>query len=72
MEDFSAASIAQQIIQQLKFSDLELANCVGPGYDGASTMSGRINGAQALIINLSTITNLHSLRQSLLELGFEP
>jgi hypothetical protein len=47
--DLSANSVATQIIAKIKELGLNIENCVGQGYDGASAMSGHKSGVQVLI-----------------------
>jgi hypothetical protein len=49
VEDLTAASISQEIMVRMKTIGLDLKNCVGQGYDGASAMAGHKGGVQALI-----------------------
>ena len=45
--DLSGAGIAKQILNTLQDNQLDLSHMVGQGYDGASAMSGNLNGVQA-------------------------
>ena len=45
----NAEAVATAIKRKLVDLGLDLRNIVGQGYDGASVMSGRQNGVQALI-----------------------
>lgn len=47
--DLTAVSISQEIVGRLKAIGLHLEDCVGQGYDGASSMAGHKGGVQALI-----------------------
>ena len=49
MDDVSAQAISAQILKRICELDLDVKNCVGQGYDGASTMSGHISGVQVRI-----------------------
>ena len=48
-EDLMGAGLASQIISLLESTKLSLVKLVGKGYDGASSMSGVLNGVQACV-----------------------
>ena len=48
--DLSGAGMASQILRFVKNHGLDIKDCVGQGYDGASSMSGIVNGVQANIL----------------------
>lgn len=41
--------IAEKILEQLEKAGLDMANCRGQAYDGASNMSGTVKGCSTLI-----------------------
>ena len=49
MNDLSAKSVATQILAKINVLGLDIANCVGQGYDGAFAMSGHKSGVQVLV-----------------------
>ncbi|CAF4478677.1 unnamed protein product [Rotaria sp. Silwood2] len=49
VKDRSGAGLANLIIKSVLGLGLDLANCIGQGYDGCSSMAGYIKGCQALI-----------------------
>ena len=51
MDDVSAQAISAQILKRICELGLDVKNCVGQGYDGASTMSGHISGVQFGFVN---------------------
>lgn len=48
-EGLDAESLSAEIISFLRNMGLNLKNCVGQGYDGASVMSGKLNGVHVKI-----------------------
>ena len=50
--DLTGHGLGNTIMTELTKRGLDLHNLVGQGYDGASAMSGRLNGAQATICGL--------------------
>ena len=51
--DMTAASIVSAVVNKLTEFEMDVSLIRGQGYDGASTMSGRLNGVQAEIKKLS-------------------
>ncbi|KAL4097961.1 hypothetical protein QTP88_022642 [Uroleucon formosanum] len=49
VDDVSGQSLANHIITELKDLNIEIKNLRGQGYDGAASMSGKLNGVAALI-----------------------
>ncbi|XP_008178902.1 52 kDa repressor of the inhibitor of the protein kinase-like [Acyrthosiphon pisum] len=49
VDDVSGQSLANHIITELKGLNIEIKNLRGQGYDGAASMSGKLNGVAALI-----------------------
>jgi len=49
MNDVSAESVATEILARISELELDITNCVGQGYDGASTMSGHVSGVHVRI-----------------------
>ena len=47
--DKTGSEIAQMIIEAFESHDIPLADCRVQGYDNAASMSGKYNGAQAII-----------------------
>jgi Domain of unknown function (DUF4371) len=47
--DVSAAGLAKSILDVLMSAGIDIQYCYGQGYDGASTMSGHLNGVQTII-----------------------
>ena len=47
--DVTAAGLSSAILQLVRSVGIDLGFCHGQGYDGASAMSGRLNGVQAII-----------------------
>jgi len=49
MNDVSAESVATEILARISELELDITNCVGQGYEGASTMSGHVSGVHVRI-----------------------
>lgn len=49
MEKVDAESISNAIVNYLQECNLDLGNLRGQGYDGASVMSGHVNGVRSRI-----------------------
>ncbi|KAL4091374.1 hypothetical protein QTP88_026073 [Uroleucon formosanum] len=49
MENSNAESLASEIIKVLSINKLDIMNCIGQCYDGASVMSGQYSGVQERI-----------------------
>ena len=67
MDDVSAESIAKGILSKIEELGLDIKNCGGQGYDGASTMSGHVSGVQK-----APVKSVRTLCQPLFKLGFKP
>src|SRR6218665_4085355 len=48
-ERLDAESLCNYILEKLKTGGIDIKNCVGQSYDGASVMSGRLSGVQVRI-----------------------
>jgi len=55
LDDLSASSIAHEIQTRLTSLGISIKRCVDQGYDGASVMSGKSNGVQAIINEKSPV-----------------
>jgi len=53
LEDLHAKALASKIYIFFSSINLDIQNCIGQSYDGASVMSGSINGVQELIREVS-------------------
>ena len=65
----SGKAFAETVLNGIANLTLDIRNCLGQGYDGASSVSGYINGlsAQILRINEKAIyTHCHSHRLNLI------
>uniref|UniRef100_H2ZSF8 DUF4371 domain-containing protein n=1 Tax=Latimeria chalumnae TaxID=7897 RepID=H2ZSF8_LATCH len=49
MQKYGAVSIAQTILDEINKAGLSIKNCIAQCYDGASIMSGTMNGVQTVI-----------------------
>lgn len=49
VENTTGKNIANVILETIKCLGIDSKHMVGQGYDGAATMSGNINGVQAII-----------------------
>ena len=63
----AGSTIAERIKKELQELGLDMNNCRGQGYDGASNMAGRYNGAAALIRSEFPLAILHTLCITLVE-----
>lgn len=55
MESITGKSVSDEIVECLKRHDISILDCRAQTYDGAANMSGKFNGAQALIKNLQPL-----------------
>lgn len=66
VQDLSGASIAEVILSNLRKLGINVSYLRGQGYDGASSMSGKLNGVQAKIIeNHPTALYVHCCNHAL-------
>lgn len=68
LKNLNAESLTFHLTTNLKKIGLDLSDCVGQCYDGASVMSGKVNGVQARIKNLAphaTYVHCHAHRLNL-------
>jgi hypothetical protein len=52
LPDATAATISGVIVDSIKGFGLDMSKCVGQGYDGCSTMAGKISGVQQRIAEM--------------------
>jgi hypothetical protein len=66
VDDVTSEGLAKTILQYMKTQNMNTQYLVGQGYDGASTMSGKFNGVQAIIRRQhSTALHVHCARHCL-------
>jgi hypothetical protein len=66
--DLTADGLSSAILHVVQSVGIDLGFCHGQGYDGASSMSGRLNGVQAIIRKSYPLALYHhTLCQPLLE-----